>query len=469
MVLAACCLTLACGEAPGGPSSNFNAAQARNTAAAAWDSWPERVARIQPPTFPERQFQLPAPTDTTENMRPRIQAAIDSLHQLGGGKVILAAGVYHCHGPLHLRSNIHLHLAAGALLRFGDDPSDYLPLVKVRWEGTVCWNWSPLLYAYRAENIALTGQGEIDGNGRRWSGEWRKKQKKDQTLLRQMGNDRLPEDQRVFGNGYLDQDGDGQDDGFGDGQAHYLRPTLVEFYECKNILLAGLTLRNSPFWTVHPVFSSNISIRGLRVLGETLNDDGIDPDSCSDVLIEDCYVATHDDAISIKAGRDQDAWDRLPATNILVRNCVLASGVNAFCVGSEMSGGVHDVFVQDCHISQGKYAVHLKCNLDRGGEVSRLFIRRLDVDTVKEALFRGSMDYHSYRGNNFPTRFTDVFVQDVQCADAGSYGIRLVGVEASPITRFFFEDLNMERVDTAAQLLHTAEIVLDQVEGKMER
>ena len=138
-----------------------------------------------------------------------------------------------------------------------------------------------------------------------------------------MGNDLIPEDQRVFGDGFLDLDGDGKDDGHGDGRSHYLRPTLIEFYNCEHILISDLTLKNSIFWNVHPVFCTNVTIRGLNIHGGYLNDDGINPDSCEDVLIEACSIETEDDAIAIKAGRDQDAWERPPSQNIIIRNCTL--------------------------------------------------------------------------------------------------------------------------------------------------
>ncbi|HMQ45997.1 MAG TPA: glycoside hydrolase family 28 protein [Saprospiraceae bacterium] len=421
----------------------------------AWGSLPERLSFIIPVVIPDKTTVLHPPDLPLGNARPMIQSAIDKTAKAGGGKVILSEGDYFSKGPIHLRSNIQLHLEKGAKLLFSDRAEDYLPLVKVRWEGTVCWNWSPLIYAYQAENIAITGEGEIDGHGQDWSKKWRKLQKSDQTLLRQMGNDLIPEDQRIFGNGIL---GDA-----GDGQMHYLRPSLIEFYECKHILLEGLTLRNSPFWTVHPVFSKNIHINRLRIFGGYLNDDGIDPDSCEDVLIENCFIQTHDDAISIKAGRDQDAWDRPGSRNIIVQNCELASLVNAFCIGSEMSGGVKEVFLENSRILQGKYAINFKCNLDRGGEVAQVFIRNLEIDTVSTAMLLFTMDYHSYRGNHFPTSFNHIFLQNLSCQNAGEYGFKITGVEDAPIERVLLDRIQIEKADTNALFDHTNNIVQQKV------
>ncbi|MEO0731923.1 MAG: glycosyl hydrolase family 28 protein [Bacteroidota bacterium] len=400
-----------------------------------WATLPQRLARIQPPTFPERDFIV------KKNTQAGVQEAIEKCAAAGGGRVILPAGHYHSKGPLHLRSNVNLHLEAGAELTFSQDHLDYTPLVKVRWEGTVAYNFSPFIYANGQENIAITGAGTIDGGAEKWSRDWREKQKPDKNRLRQMGNDRTPENQRVFGHGFLDLDGDGKDDGYGTGRLHYLRPTLIELYECRNILIEGVTLRGSCFWTTHPVFSQNVTIRNLRVYGGYLNDDGIDPDSCTDVLIEGCYVETEDDAISIKAGRDQDAWNRPGSRNIIVRDCALASGVNAFCVGSEMSGGVHEVFAEDCRLLRGKHALNFKSNLDRGGEVSDVFIRNITADTLDEALFIFRMDYHGYRGGNFPTRFRDFYVQNVRADYVQAGAFKVVGVPAAPIERVLLENV----------------------------
>lgn len=362
-----------------------------------------------------------------------INAEIEKVSSSGGGVIFFDKGVYNLKGPIQMKSGIELRIKKGAVLRFSSDPEDYLPLVKVRWEGTVCYNYSPLIYGMGLGRIAIRGEGVIDGNGIEWSKEWRKKQKPDKRRLRQMGNDTIPDEHRVFGNGFLDLDGDGQDDGFGDGKQHYLRPTLIGFYECENILIEGVTIKDSPFWTVHPVFSKNIVMRNLKVYGETLNDDGIDPDSCEDVLVENCTIRTHDDAISIKAGRDQDAWNRPGSKNIMIRNNRLESGVNAFCIGSEMSGGVSDVFVTNNEVSGGKHAVNFKCNLDRGGVVEHVYIDSMFIQNTRGAMVIFKMDYKGWRGNIFPTAFRNFSLSNIQCDSVQGPAFEIVGVDEKPI------------------------------------
>ncbi|NJC24930.1 glycoside hydrolase family 28 protein [Neolewinella antarctica] len=416
----------------------FTATYAANYAEEQWATVPERLARIVAPDFPDRDFNVEPGNDD----RAAIMRAIRECTDGGGGRVVLRPGTYLSAGPIHLESNVNLHLEEGATLTFSQDHLDYTPLVKVRWEGTVAYNFSPFIYAIGKENVAITGSGTIDGGAEQWSRTWRKKQNPDKAGLRQMGNDGVPETERVFGHGFLDLDGDGADDGHGSGELHYLRPTLIELYDCKNILIEGVTLRGSCFWTTHPTFCRNVTIRGLKIYGGYLNDDGIDPDSCEDVLIEDCYVETEDDAISIKAGRDQDAWDRMPTKNVIVRNCELASGVNAFCIGSEMSGGVSEVFAENCRLTAGKHALNFKSNLDRGGVVSDVFIRNIAADTLDEALFIFRMDYHGYRGNNFPTKFKDFYVQNVRAKYVRNQAFKIVGVPDALIERVFLDNVS---------------------------
>jgi polygalacturonase len=451
--------------------SEFTYRRAQEQMHAGWQRAARLAERIQPPTFPERTISVRtygAVPDSTYDSHPAFAEAIRTCHAAGGGRVVVPAGTYLSNGPLRLLSNVNLHLEAGATILFGSDPADYTPLVKVRWEGTVAYNYSPLVYAYQQENVAISGRGTLDGQTEGTWSRWKrgndgKNQEADKKVLREMGNDRVPDEQRVFGHGFLDQDGDGQDDGYGDGQKHYLRPTLVEFYECENVLIEGVTLKSSPFWTVHPVFCTNVTIRGLDIRAGTTNDDGIDPDSCTDVLIEDCTINTHDDAIAIKAGRDQDAWNRLPAENILIRNCTLASGVNAVCIGSEMSGGVRNVFVEKCELRDGKHALNFKTNLDRGGQVEQVYIRDIDVESCDEAMFIFRMDYHGYRGNNFPTRFNDFYVSNIRCARVAERPFKIVGVEAAPIRRVLLDSIQVEQAGAASQLEHTEGILTHQV------
>jgi polygalacturonase len=443
----------------------FSTDRAKQIEQEAWTSVETILQRIKPPVIPDRTVQIAdfgGVGDGVADNRQAIAKAIDSVSQTGG-KIVLPAGDYFVDGPIHLKSNVHLHLRKDARIFFSSNAESYLPVVKVRFEGTVCYNYSPLIYGIGLKNFAITGEGVIDGNAQDWSQKWRKKQKPDKAILRQMGNDTIPDEHRVFGNGFLDLDGDGKDDGHGDGNPHFLRPSLFEIHDCENVLLDGLTFKDSPFWTVHPVFSKNIIIRNLNVRGATLNDDGIDPDSCEDVLIEGCTVKTRDDAISIKAGRDQDAWNRPACRNIIVRNNRLLANTNACCIGSEMSGGVEYVFAENNLISGGRYALNFKCNLDRGGQVQHIYLRNFEIESCQDAMFLFCMDYHSWRGNKFPTKFNDFYVSNIRCKSVAKVPFDIVGVEAEPIRRVFLSNIQVGHAGGESILEHAEDILFDQV------
>ncbi len=445
---------------------SFTYKQAKKLERKAWDELPGILDRIVPPQFPDRQVSVSdfgGIGDSITDNHKAFEKAINDLVESGGGMLIVPPGQYFIDGPIHLKSHINLQIEEGTRIFFSNNPDSYLPAVKVRWEGTVCYNYSPLIYGYQLENVAITGKGIIDGAANAWSREWREHQNPDKARLRQMGNDTVPEQQRIFANGYLDLDGDNEEDGYGDGMPHYLRPTLIELYECEGVLIEGLTLKDSPFWTVHPVFSKNITLKNLKIYGESLNDDGIDPDSSEDVLIEGCEIKTHDDAIAIKAGRDQDAWDRPGSRNIIVGNNHLLSGVNALCIGSEMSGGVENLYVYDNYIAGGRHALNFKCNLDRGGQVQKVYIKDIEIESCQDAMFIFRMDYHGYRGNRFPTKFNDFYVSGIQCKEVTKTPFRIVGVEEEPITRILLDNITIDKAGEESVIEFSENLVFNEV------
>ncbi len=428
------------------------------------------LQNIKVPVFPNRIFKpkaFGAQGDGQNDDRGAIQAAIEACTQQGGGQVLLEPGTYLSNGPLHLKTGVNLHLAAGCQLLFGVNPADYTPLVKVRWEGTVCYNYSPLIYAYQQKNLAISGPGKIDGQTEKFWHAWKKgnngkNQDADKPTLRQMGNDQVAETTRIFGNGFYDHNGDGQNDG--DGKAHYLRPDLIQFYACENILLEDFSIKGSPFWTIHPVFCKNITARKLKIGKGTTNDDGIDPDSCEDVLIEDCEIHTNDDPISIKAGRDQDAWQRPGSRNIVVRRCRVSSEVgNGFCIGSEMSGGVENVFVENYYIKTADNGINFKCNLDRGGAIRQVAIENVKMDSCGKHGILFQMDYHSYRGGNFPPDFQGFKLRKINIAQSGRVGIKIVGVPSQSIRDVALENVVIVKTPLATEFKHTEGVRMKKV------
>lgn len=440
---------------------------------AAWAMTPAILARIQTPTFPDHDCVVTdfgaSPDSTNADDRPGILAAVAACAEHGGGRVVLPAGDYLSNGPIHFEDDINLHLEAGATLRFGTNPDDYTPLVLTRWEGTFAYNYSPLLYARDKQNIAITGAGVIDGQTEgTWSLWKRDNDGKNQETegnkprLRRMGAEGVPVEQRIFGNGYLDLDGDGTNEG--DGQHYYLRPSLVQFLSSKNILLEGVTLKGSPFWTTHFVLCENVTVRRTTIRHGTTNDDGIDPDGSRFVLIEYNDIHTDDDAIAIKAGRDADGRAYPGTAYVVIRNNRLRSTVGgALSIGSEMSGGVAWVFIENnvAHDERGR-GLYVKSNLDRGGFVHHVYVRGLDVLSAVQG-FEITSDYKGYRGGNFPTDVHDVFLRDVRVWNATSATMRLLGQAAAPVRRILLKDVYFRGIAQSPELRFVEDLLTDGV------
>ncbi|NGN62993.1 glycoside hydrolase family 28 protein [Streptomyces sp. A7024] len=279
-------------------------------------------------------------TDCTAAFR----AAIEACHAAGGGRVLVPAGRW-ATGAIRLLSGVDLHLAEGATVLFSTDPAAYLPSVRTRWQGIEVHNYSPLIYAYEAHDIAVTGRGVLDAQGDNqhwwpWKGSgqfgWEPgmpHERDDWELLQRWGAEGVPVADRVLGAG------------------HYLRPSFIQPHSCRNVLIEGVTLRNSPFWNIHPVLSRDITVRDVTIACHGPNSDGCNPDSCENVAIRRVTFATDDDCIAIKSGRDQDGWRvGVPSRHILIEDCVYLSGGAAVAIGSEMSGGVSDVLARRLHL-----------------------------------------------------------------------------------------------------------------------
>jgi polygalacturonase len=424
---------------------------------AGWDQVPQILARIQAPTFSGRVFDVTAfgavgdgATDSRGAILKAIQAAADS----GGGRVVVPAGNFLSNGPIHLKSNIDLHLAEGCKLLFGTNPDDYLvgdPArgggVIVRWESTRCYNYSPMIYAHKQRNIAISGRGVLDGqSGKFWSA-WKKQQTPGSDRLRDMSRRGVPIDERIFGRG------------------SFLRPSLVELVECEKVLIEGLTLQNSPFWTVHPVFCTNVTIRGLTIRPGNTNDDGCDPDSCTDVLIEGCTFTTNDDNIAIKAGRDRDGWAEnggKPSQNIIIRDCTFLRGrPGGVSIGSEMSGDVRNIFVENCTMKKVDRAFYIKSNPDRGGVVEQIWIRDVTIAETN-VLLKMEMNYKGLtKGAHMPT-FRKVVLERIQCQSAVNL-IDVQGLAASPVRDITIREVTAAANKTPLILAYAEAIQLDRV------
>ncbi|MBD3276357.1 MAG: glycoside hydrolase family 28 protein [Candidatus Marinimicrobia bacterium] len=409
---------------------------------------PEQILnQIKLPIFPSREYvvtEFGAKGDGETECRAAFEEVINSCNQDGGGTVIVPEGSYWMEGPINLKSNVRLHVSEGATIKFSPDPNHYLPVVLTRWEGTELFNYSPMIYVYQATNVAITGRGTIHGNSETTFATWKPNQDPDQLKLREMGNDQVPVHERIFGDG------------------HWLRPSMIQFWSCKNVLVEDVTIHDSPFWVIHPVYSTNVTVRNVYVDSWNANNDGVDPDSSVNVLVENCRFETGDDSVAIKSGRDQDAWRIGQSTeNVVVRNCQMNSEANGLCIGSEMSGGVRNVFMENCRVGEVDSAIYFKANLDRGGHVENVWVRDISVEDA-EAMIRFTTDYHGYRGNHYPPTFRDFLIEDVSCQHA-EIAIDAVGVPDAPLQNITLRNIAVEKADEVKEIKHTQNWTMENV------
>ncbi|NMC34317.1 MAG: glycoside hydrolase family 28 protein, partial [Veillonellaceae bacterium] len=285
---------------------------------------------------------------------------------------------------------------------------------KTRWEGIDCYNYSPLIYAYNEHNIAITGEGILDGqadtsNWWKWKGKpeygWKKGMP---SQLDSAGRPRLMK--------LNEQETDPEARYFGEGG--YLRPPFIQFFQCNGILIEDITIRNSPFWLIHPLLSENIIIRKIHAISHGPNNDGIDPESCRNVIIHDCFFDTGDDCIAIKSGRDHDGrkWNRM-SENILIIACRMKNGHGGVSIGSEVSGGCRNVVVDSCKMDSPELerALRIKTNSLRGGIIENIYFSNIYVGEVKESVLDIDCQYEVKSGSSgvFPPVIRNIFLTNI--------------------------------------------------------
>ncbi len=413
------------------------------------------VARIKAPEFPQRVFvisdfgAMPGADCTAA-----IAKAIAACHAAGGGQVVVPEGLW-VTGAVHSESNVNLHLAAGATLRFSPEPTKYLPLVLTRFEGIECMNYSPLIYAFEQENVAITGKGTLDGSAN-WETWWAWNNRETGTptwqvaarsKLDQQGADGTPVAERVYGDG------------------HFLRPNFIQPYRCKNVLIEGVTIINSPMWEIHPVLCTNVTVRGVTVRSLGTNNDGCDPESCRDVLIEDCVFEPGDDCIAIKSGRNNDGRRvGVPSENIVIRRCAMKDGHGGVTMGSEVSGGVRNVFVSDCTMDSPNLerAFRFKSNAVRGGVIENIHVRNVTIGRIARAVLSIEFDYEE--GANGPHKpvLRDVRIENVTSASSGSVAV-VTAFPGAVIEGVRLKDCTFGGVEGADVLKHAGSLTLENV------
>ena len=386
---------------------------------------------ILKPQLHERQFDISkfgakATASAAQNQKA-INKLISLVSKKGGGKVVIPKGTWKT-GAIEMKSHVNLVIEEGATLQFVFDTNLY-PLVRTSWEGIACWNYSPCIYGYKVNDVAITGKGTIDGGGKNetwWKmcgkpifGYVKGETKEAQCLgsrakLLKQAEDGVAFDERKFGKG------------------QGLRPQLVNFVRSERILIQGVKLLNSPFWVIHPLLCKNITVEGVTIWNEGPNGDGCDPEACENVMIQDCVFHTGDDCIAIKSGRNNDGrlWNQ-PSRNIIIRNCKMEDGHGGVVIGSEISGGCENVYAENCQMDSPNLEriLRIKTNNCRGGLIQNINMRKVTVGQCKEAVVKINLDYEPkeacYRG--FEPTVRNVNVEEVTCQKS-EYGVLIIGL-----------------------------------------
>lgn len=368
-----------------------------------------------------------------------IANAIDRANKAGGGIVVIPEGEW-LTGKIHLKSNVNLHLNKGAVLLFSEDPNDYLPAVHATWEGMECMNYSPLVYAYQCKNVAITGEGELKAKMDVWK-QWFPRPSAHMESIKRLYNlawNRAPLKDRQMVN-----------------DTAHLRPQFIQFNRSENILLEGVTITNSPFWTIHPYLAKNVVIRNVKVYAHGHNNDGVDPEMSQQVLIENCVFDQGDDAIAIKSGRNPEGWIlKTPSKNIVIRNLTVKNGHQLVAVGSELSGGIENVFVDSCTVVEGAKLNHLlfiKTNERMGGYVNGIYVSnirsgKIDLGVLgieTDVLYQWRTLVPTYEKKVTPIK--NIFLENVSAGEV-RFVSRVLGQEDSSVAHVSLKNVTTGKV-----------------------
>lgn len=392
-------------------------------------SAPFSMSDLQRPVFPDRVVDIREHGAVADGKTQNTQAfaqAIEFCSRAGGGRVLVPAGCWFT-GPIHLKSNIELHLAEGAEVVFSDRFEDYLPVVLVRVGGIELYNYSPLIYARDCENIAVTGAGKLNGNARAW---WDAMTRRETRKFYDMGAAGVPLEERIFGT-----------------EKDAIRPSFISFINCRNVLMEGFTVGSGPNWTIHPIYCENVVIRRVNVITEGPNNDGIDVDSCRNVLVEHCRFDTGDDCVVLKSGYNEDGWRvGRPTENVVMRHCTGKRGHGGLVIGSEMSGDVRNVYMHDCRFEGTDRAIRVKSKRGRGGVVENVWASDIKVRDMRYEAIIFNMVYGADTRQAMTEKapvFRNFDIRNVTCEGA-STAILMRALEDSPVENIKLENITIK-------------------------
>lgn len=440
--------------------------QMEETAGLSWERAEAIEAAVQEPWFPNYTVDIQdygaKPDDGIQDTQA-IRQAIEEVSRMGGGTVRVPSGVFDT-GAIELKTGVNLCLAEpDSVLRFSREiTSENYPLVLAYYEGSACYNWSPLIYAYQQDRIAVTGPGRLDGQADEntwwgWYGnvgvgkDFSRPASSDADLLQKMNEEGVEVQKRVFGEG------------------HYLRTNFVQLIECRNVLIEDVTIENSPMWGINPVLCTSVTVRGVTVRGQWNNNDGCNPENSRLVLIENCRFETGGDGISIKSGRGRDGRvlreQGASSRDILIRNNEFCTGTSGIAFGSEMSGDIQDVYADQNQFGTEAldYGIRFKSNADRGGTVQRIYIRNSHMEHIRDVALHGTVYYgDGWDGKRLP-EFRDIRIEGME-GSGGEYGISMEAFQELPLKNLQLIHIRLNGVKHDVRAVHWSQPVIEDVE-----
>ena len=421
---------------------------------------PFKMPPIKIPIFPDRVFNIKdydaVEGDSTVNNSAAINKAIIDCEKSGGGMVEIPEGQWYC-GKIHFKSNVNLHLADDAMLIFSDNPQDYLPAVQSSWEGFECYNYSPLIYAFNCKNIAITGKGTLKAKMGTWT-KWFERSPahlEASKRLYHMAAKGVPVEKRQMAVG-----------------ENHFRPQFIQFNRCENFEIEDISIRNSPFWVIHLLHSKNGVLRGVNVSAHGSNNDGVDPEMMQNLLIENCIFDQGDDAIAIKSARNQDGWRlNTPSKNIVMRNCEIREGHQLTAIGSELSGGIENVYVHDCTFPHKEKTrlnnlLFIKTNRRRGGYVKNIYMENITAGKVRDGVLGIRVDKLYQWRDIVPTyeerltRIEGIHMKNIKL-DEAMIAIDLIGEKEMPVKNITLENILVKKVDNKPRQIINVENIVE--------
>lgn len=414
---------------------------------------PFDMAEVERPSFPDRTFDIrdygaqqmqgENPFENTD----AIHKAIEAAHQAGGGKVLIPKGEW-LSAPIHLKSNINLHVAEGATVYFSTDKEDYLPVVRQRHEGVEAYNYSPMIYAYKLNNVAVTGKGTLDAQGDHW---WEWAEGKDFGERTEVT--KVPLSRRAYGKG---------------AGLEGMRPNFLIFWKSEDILVEGITLKDSPMWNVHLVYSNRAIVRDVTVNSlRAPNGDGVVLDSASDVLVEYNHFQTGDDAVVLKSGVNEEALKLdIPTQNIVVRNFEarnVRTGSGGIVFGSETSGGIKNVYVHDAYFEGSDRGVRFKTERGRGNVIENIYIRDIEMKDIDSQAINFNT-YYSGPGLTGPSPLIrNIDIRNIQI-DGVPEPIVLMGLPEKWLENINLQDIRVINAEEGARITRVKNLTMKNVE-----